>query len=169
MLRSLVGSEMCIRDSQHVPHFSMAPQPQRPRMDPPTKPTIHGLPRRARPSPTSRAGTHRPNTGKPPTRIFDGSRPRAHRRITTPGTMHPRRSSDHGAKSKTTTPNQINPATLQNMDEILRNLVSNAPLLGFALLIGWHWVNDLRKRLDRCERDHKEMRNMLMELIRRQQ
>ena len=54
-------------------------------------------------------------------------------------------------------------------NEVLYNLLSSAPLAGFVLLIGRHWVNDLRKRLDRCERDHKEMRNMLMEQIRRQQ
>ena len=30
---------------------------------------------------------------------------------------------------------------------------------GVILVIMWHWVKDLRKRLDRCERDHSAMRN----------
>lgn len=54
-------------------------------------------------------------------------------------------------------------------DEYLAMLLSSAPPAGVMYLIGRHWVNDLRKRLDRCERDHTEMRNMLMEQIRRQQ
>ena len=36
---------------------------------------------------------------------------------------------------------------------------------GVILVIMWHWVKDLRKRLDNCDRDHSAMREMINKLI----